>query len=222
MFAPTTHIIFQEKFWLCPQRAIYWESEQTLILSDLHFGKTGHFRKNGIPIPQKVYQKDIQKLTELLQYFQPKQVIAVGDLFHSSSNLELEHFLKWRSDFPNIKFILVKGNHDILNVSFYKKADIELKHCCWEYNSTFSFVHDMNDIPKPAANRFYFSGHIHPGIRMEGIAKQSILLPCFYQTGNQFVLPAFSEFTGLFNIKPQRSDHVFAIVENQILHLQEC
>lgn len=222
MFVPTPHTILNEKFWLSPHRAIFWESEKVLILSDLHFGKTGHFRKNGIPIPQKIYQRDIQKLTELLQYFQPKKVIAVGDLFHSTTNLELEHFLKWRADFPAVDFVLVKGNHDILNRSFYEKAAIEVKLNCWQYNTNFHFVHDMGDVKNPDKDHFYFSGHIHPGVRIDGIAKQKIMLPCFYQTKNYLVLPAFSEFTGLFNIQPRKNDYIFAIVENKILRLQEC
>lgn len=222
MFVPTKHIILNEHFWISPHRALFWEEEQCLILSDLHFGKTGHFRKNGIPVPQAVYQKDLQKFVDLLQYFQPKQVIAVGDLFHSTANRELELFLKWRADFPNLSFTLIKGNHDVLSTSFYTAANIEVKQNCWQYNEQFCFVHDLCDVKTLDANRFYFSGHIHPGIKIEGIAKQKIMLPCFYHSGNSMILPAFSEFTGLYNIRPKRNDHIFAIVENKILPLQEC
>jgi hypothetical protein len=51
------HFYFREQhFWLSPERVIYWEDEKALILSDSHFGKTGHFRKSGragatAPIP---------------------------------------------------------------------------------------------------------------------------------------------------------------------------
>jgi metallophosphoesterase superfamily enzyme len=55
-----------------------------LIVSDLHFGKTGHFRKSGIAVPQSVYKKDLQRLFHQVQYFQPRKLIVVGDLFHSS------------------------------------------------------------------------------------------------------------------------------------------
>ena len=30
---------------------MFWEEEKALIVSDLHFGKTGHFRKSGIAVP---------------------------------------------------------------------------------------------------------------------------------------------------------------------------
>ena len=32
-------------------RALYWKKENALIISDLHVGKSAHFRKNGIAIP---------------------------------------------------------------------------------------------------------------------------------------------------------------------------
>jgi len=61
-----------------------------LIISDLHFGKTGHFRKSGIAVPQGVYKEDLQRLVSQIQYFQPSQLIIVGDFFHSQLNKELE------------------------------------------------------------------------------------------------------------------------------------
>ena len=92
MKPPIAHKISGQTFWLHAQRAIFWEEQKALILSDLHFGKTGHFRKAGIPVPQQVYKEDLQRLVELIQYFNPTQIIAVGDLFHSHANLELELF----------------------------------------------------------------------------------------------------------------------------------
>ena len=84
-----------------------------MILSDLHFGKTGHFRKSGIAVPQYIYREDLQRLVEQIAYFKPKKIIAVGDLFHSEANKELELFLKWRNDFPELDFVLVeKSDND--------------------------------------------------------------------------------------------------------------
>src|SRR5690606_8265392 len=113
-----------QQLWLTPERSIYWENEKSLIVSDLHFGKTGHFRKYGIAVPQSVYKEDLQRLVNHIQYFNSTQVIIVGDLFHSHENKELDLFLKWRHDFPELKLLLVKGNHDILKSSWYEKAEI--------------------------------------------------------------------------------------------------
>ena len=55
---------------------------------------------------------------------------------------------------------------------------------------------------------------------MNGIANQSIMLPCFYFGKEYAVLPAFSRFTGLSKIKPVAVDNVFAIVLDEVIKLQ--
>src|ERR1700748_239775 len=114
MQLPFLYRIKGQQLWLSPDRCIFWEEEKSLIISDLHFGKTGHFRKSGIPVPQTVYKEDLQRLVTQIQYFQPSQIIVVGDFFHSKANKELELFQKWREGFSHIIIHLVKGNHDIL------------------------------------------------------------------------------------------------------------
>src|SRR6478672_9244810 len=97
------HIIYKNTFWLSLQRCVYWEEQNALIVSDLHFGKTGHFRKSGIAVPQNIFKEDLQRLVSLLNYFKPQQLIVVGDFFHSHENNELEWFKKWRNDFASLK-----------------------------------------------------------------------------------------------------------------------
>lgn len=218
MQAPVSYKLFQQQLWLSAYRCVFWEEAKTLIVSDLHFGKTGHFRKSGIAVPQAVYKEDLQRLVHLLQYFQPKQLIVVGDLFHSHENKELELFRKWRHDFPFLHIHLVKGNHDILHDNWYKQCDIhvaeeELTLDC------FRFRHDADGLTLNK-RAYFFSGHIHPGVRIKGPAKQSLSFPCFYFASNFCVLPAFSRFTGLAMVRPAGKENVFAIVNNHIVQLQ--
>ncbi len=220
MFIPTHYTIHQQNCWLSPLRAIFWEEEKAVIMADLHLGKSGHFRKNGIAIPQSVYQDDLHRMIQIMQYFQPQKLIVVGDLFHSHANKELDLFCKWRNDFPVQEVLLVKGNHDILPQPFYKKAGITLTGNVLHLGETFAFIHDLKDMAQESEEKFYFSGHIHPGIRLAGMAKQQLSFPCFYRTERYMVLPAFGNFTGLHHVKPQQNDHIFAIVENKILQFQ--
>ena len=76
MTAPTPLTIREQQFWLSADRGIFWEQESSLILADLHFGKTGHFRKNGINVPAAVYKEDLQRMVDLISFFQPKKIIA--------------------------------------------------------------------------------------------------------------------------------------------------
>ncbi len=104
----------QQKIWLSPERCMFWENQQTLILSDMHIGKTAHFRKAGIAVPQQVFQEDLHRLFQQIHFFSPQRIIVTGDLFHSEANLEHDWFSNWRRELDGIDFILVKGNHEIL------------------------------------------------------------------------------------------------------------
>jgi DNA ligase-associated metallophosphoesterase len=216
--------IREQQLWLSPDRCIYWEEERSLIVSDLHFGKTGHFRKAGIAVPQSVYREDLLRLLCQIQYFRPRQLLVVGDLFHSRENKELALFLKWREDFPDLGIQLILGNHDILHDTWYEKAGIDLSREVLSIGP-FSFVHDIEDIAvldgpsELGKGGYYFSGHIHPGIRIRGMGKQSLQFPCFYFGSEYAVLPAFGRWTGTVSIAPAPEDNVFAILPG-ILQIQ--
>jgi DNA ligase-associated metallophosphoesterase len=198
-----------QQLWLSPHRCLYWEEERSLILSDLHFGKTGHFRKAGIAVPQSVYREDLLRLLSLIQYFQPKQLVVVGDLFHSRENKELDLFLRWREDFPHLGIRLVMGNHDILRAEWYVKAGIGVEEGVLR-TGEFAFVHDIEDAVGNGC--YHFSGHLHPGIRINGMGKQSLQFPCFYFGREYAILPAFGQFTGTVSIDPGVESNVFAIL----------
>ncbi len=218
---PYKFILNKQTLWLSPDRCIFWEEEKALILSDLHFGKSGHFRKSGIGIPQNIFKEDLQRLFALVQFFKPTQLLFVGDLFHSHANKEMNLFLKWRNDIPGLKMLLIKGNHDILSKKFYKEANIEIVNQKLSIQN-FCFTHDIEekcDEKNSPEIDFTFSGHIHPGVRLSDGVKQEIYLPCFYFTKDFAVLPAFSRFTGLAKIKPKKNDKVFAIIGNKIMNL---
>jgi len=209
--------IREQQLWLSADRCIYWEEEQSLIVSDLHFGKTGHFRKAGIAVPQSVYREDLLRLLCQIQYFRPRQLLVVGDLFHSRENKELELFLKWREDFPHLGIQLIEGNHDILNKDWYEKAAIKVNPGILTLGP-FSFVHDIEDAVIDEASggivdeTYYFSGHIHPGIQLTGMGRQSLRFPCFYFGSSYAVLPAFGRWTGTVSIDPAPESNVFAIL----------
>jgi uncharacterized protein len=224
---PVPHKIFNQQFWLTIDRAMFWEEEKALIVSDLHFGKTGHFRKSGIGVPANIYTEDLQRLVVQIQHFQPRQLIIVGDMFHSHANRELELFLKWRTDLSGIKMHLVLGNHDILKEDWYAKAGIDLSRQTLSVRR-FHFIHDITDL-LPASTTinlssgvdhlYSFSGHIHPGVRIQGAGRQSLSFPCFYFGKKYAVLPAFSRFTGVAMIKPEKDESVFAIVNKSLIRL---
>ncbi|MDQ6812514.1 MAG: ligase-associated DNA damage response endonuclease PdeM [Bacteroidota bacterium] len=204
--------LHHQTLWLSPDRCIYWEEQNTLIVSDLHFGKTGHFRKSGIAVPQNVYKEDMQRLVTQLQFFKPQQLLVVGDLFHSTINKELDFFKKWRNDFNSLHIQLVKGNHDILKKEWYQEANISVSDLHFHL-ANFCFVHDITEAcASSEAIHYYVSGHIHPCVLLKGLAKQSVSLPCYYFNERFGVIPAFSKFTGTALIDRKSADNIFAII----------
>lgn len=189
-----------------------------MIVADLHFGKTGHFRKAGIGVPQTIYKEDLQRLIALIQFFNPGQLIVVGDMFHSRENIEHDLFEKWRKDLLSLEVNLVKGNHDILQDQWYENAGITLHHHQLIIKD-FVFLHDYSHYRPDEHKRYSFCGHIHPGVRLSGIAKQGLRLPCFHFEKNTCTLPAFSRFTGVSGIKRKSGDKVFAIAEDMVLEV---
>lgn len=190
-----------------------------LIVSDLHFGKTGHFRRAGIPVPPSVYKEDLQRLFQQVQHFKPAELIFVGDLFHSRANLEHELFRKWRFDLDTLPIHLVMGNHDLHSRNDHAELNLIIHEESYT-RGDFTFVHDHDPSNfSLTTSNYLIAGHIHPGILLQGKGKQSFRFPCFYFTPNFAVLPAFSRFTGMALIEPKRGDDVFAIVENKLIQV---
>lgn len=211
---PVSYCLAGQQFWLSAARCLFWEEQRTLVLSDLHFGKTGHFRKEGIAVPTEIYQEDLMRLMEQVQCFKPEKIIFVGDLFHSRINLEIDWFHTWRKELHHIPMHLVVGNHDILPSSIYADMGLILHKEALILNP-FCFVHEAPE--KYIDQHYVISGHVHPGIRLSGVGKQSLRFPCFYFNPHYAILPAFSAFTGLALIEPKKDENVFAIVENQVI-----
>jgi len=193
-------------------RALFWPKERLLIISDIHLGKAGHFRKHGLAIPQQVHLADLNRLSQLISEYNPLEVFFLGDLFHSDLNAEWAMFEDWLDDFSNIRFTLVLGNHDVLDPSIYEKSPLHIIDEA--IRPPFSFSHEK--ITSPYYN---LSGHIHPGVRLQGGARQGLSLPCFYFSVSFGILPAFGDFTGIAKITTRKNDILFVIAEDQIIEV---
>lgn len=218
---PVPYIVQNNTFWVSPERCLFWEEQNTLIIADMHLGKSGHFRKSGIAIPQSVYKADLQRLMAQLYLFKVDRLIIAGDLTHSTVNKELDLFIKWRKDFSLLHIDLVKGNHDILEDGWYEDANIKVSN--WKLlEPPFIFLHDLKSEKKLTEQEkklYRFTGHVHPGITMKGQGRQSLRFPCFYFTKGYCVLPAFSHFTGTFKVNPSKEEVVFALVGDSIMQI---
>jgi len=208
-----------QRLWLLPQKAVYWQKKKTLLIADLHIGKSGHFRRNGIAVPQQVNTGNFEMLDQLIDEIQPEHLIFLGDLFHSRVNEEWQQFKAWRQKYPAIKVTLVIGNHDILPKRLYHASHISIfKRLKMD---PFYFVHDIEKAPDSVkhGSLYLLGGHIHPALKLKGKGRQNMKFPCFYFGDRAGILPAFGQFTGTALINPTEKDRTFIIVEEQVLSL---
>ncbi|NRF40777.1 ligase-associated DNA damage response endonuclease PdeM [Pedobacter foliorum] len=205
-----------EQLILSSDRAIYWQAKKMLIISDLHIGKSAHFRKSGIPVPDSINLTDLQRLTALVAEFNPETLLVTGDMFHNNINSDTNTFMHWRKSFAHLKVVLIKGNHDNLKNEDYDALGIDV-YQKELLAAPFRFIHDK---PSEVDEYYNISGHIHPGVIIYGKAKQQLKFPCFYFGSDYAILPAFSVFTGLKVLDSKQGDRFYAITPAKVITIK--
>ena len=206
--------ILGQTFILHPSGAMFWEEEDSLVISDVHLGKISHFRKHGSASPQQAVMGNFQRMNEVIEFFQPSKILFLGDLFHSSMNKEWILFEAWLENI-SAEVILIEGNHDIISPLRYEQLGV--KTISEIVKGEFLLTHH----PEERAGFFNFSGHIHPGVKINGLGRQSLKLPCFFKSPNQMILPAFGEFTGKHVLVPTAQDEVYVVTKEEVIFLNE-
>jgi DNA ligase-associated metallophosphoesterase len=207
-------LVDNEMITLRHEKAILLPKHNALLIADLHFGKVNHFRKSGVAVPIMANEQNNRLLIELLNSTKPERVIFLGDLFHSHYNDEWETLGQIRRHFSSCSFELVMGNHDILHEQQYQRNGLVVFKQQLIIGQWLLTHEPLKTIPE---GNYNLSGHIHPGVRLHGTAKQSITLPCFFFGDRHGILPAFGSFTGLALIQPKQKERVFVISEEKII-----
>jgi DNA ligase-associated metallophosphoesterase len=204
-----------QNLFLHPHRAVFWEEQELLLIADLHLGKASHFRKSGIPVPELVHNDDFDRMETLLLHYQPQKVVFLGDLFHSGYNKSWQRFTRFVRSQKDIDFVLIVGNHDIMDMEQYTGMMVVDKMRIAPYLLT----HKPMSQGKHA--QFYnISGHVHPAIKIRAHARQSFRVPCFYFSKDYCILPAFGNFTGTGQLTDVRnSDEIFIVADHEVLPL---
>lgn len=193
------------------ERGLLWIEEEALLLSDLHLGKVTHFRKNGIGVPMAAADQNLLLIQELLLKQPIKEVIILGDLFHSDLNEEWNLFIELTRNFAHLTWTLIRGNHDRMPSYLLKDADI--KTYFKQERRGIELIHEPEElIQKPS-----ISGHIHPAVVLEGKGKLRERLACIYVGEKQILLPAFGSFTGAKTIDTKPTDQVYVFAGNKVI-----
>lgn len=201
---------------LMSQRTVYIPKYGALLLADWHLGKLGHFRQQGLFVPEMQLQEEFDRLGALFEEFNIKKVCFLGDLFHAAWNYEWDKLIAYLEGFPHIEFILTKGNHDIIPESTI--GNTPLKICEYFYLDTHLVLshQPLVNLSFPILN---IVGHIHPGIEIYTAGRQRYRLPCFVLEGNILTLPAFGRWTGLYILSKTESRKYLAILGNEVVEI---
>jgi hypothetical protein len=126
----------------------------------------------------------------------------------------------WVATMPGFAIVIVSlgfclfgdGLRDVLDPRFYADANLELM----PFLSIGKFLLTHEPMEDVLAGFINVHGHIHPGIRLRGKARQGFSVACFHLSKQHLCMPAFGELTGLAIRKHQKNDRIFAVTDEGI------
>lgn len=205
-----------EGLLLIGDRSLFWPDRETLIVADLHWGKSTAFRAASLAIPS-VIESDLDRLTSTIRETGARRLLVLGDLLHSRRSREAEMFVaveNWRNRHTELEVILVRGNHDC------RAGDPPPAwrfSCCDEPLTEKPFV--FRHLPVECEDGYTIGGHLHPAVVLRSRGRQTLRLPCFLFGQRLAILPAYGTFTGSAKIRPQEGEKVYVVAEDQVLDI---
>lgn len=204
-----------ERVLLHGDRALYYPAERTLMVADTHFGKGAHFRRSGLALPTGDSIRDLERLAELVEAFDARRLVILGDVFHHRPRRE-EPFLKnlagWQAQRPGLSIEAVVGNHDRhalgagleLPLRWHDELDL----------GPFRLLHE----PRPVAGRHVLAGHLHPAHSLR-VGRERLRAPVFWMQPQITVLPSFGALTGGWEVQPASGDALVLTIERELFAL---
>lgn len=204
--------LHDQNFQLHPTGACYWVEQDVILLADVHLGKSAHFRKHGMAVPSQADDNEYDKLNAVIEEFHPSRIWFLGDLFHSYQNAEWHFFEQWVR-MQSIEVLLVMGNHDLISRAHFEMLGV--KTVDQLQMGRLLLTHH----PVEKEGTFNIAGHIHPAVKLTGVGRQRLKMPCFFCTEFGMILPAYGDFTGTHALKPKKGNRVFICVEDEVVEL---
>jgi uncharacterized protein len=215
--------VSDQEIILLPSGAVFWKEAKTLMLADLHLGKSTTFRRGGIPVPEGSTAKTLERWRSCIQRWQPEEVFVLGDLVHASCSWSEELVSGLQSVLDELggrQLTLIEGNHDRGSLSQLRRLSIQVTKPPF-FKAPFLLVHDPSSDVAVAETeqekRIAIGGHIHPATQLVGFGDEKVRLRCFWLTKNSFVLPAFGDFTGHYIIESNLESRLYMIAGDQII-----
>ena len=198
--------ILNHEFIFDGSGGVFIRNTKTLIISDLHFGKSLSMSRNGNFVPPYDIKETLVKLKKLVLKYNPSKIISLGDNFHdnfSILNLSNNDLKEIRSLTRKINFIWISGNHDN-KMLFKEKVGGQFYNNLTEKPFNYSHMKKIENF-----SLYQFSGHFHPKISLV-INNSKFNYKCFVLGKNFCILPAFGHYTGGLDVKSKILKKVIA------------
>ena len=212
-----TTAIAGERVELFAERALHWPRMRVVFVADVHLGKAAAFRAGGVPLPRGATAADLARLARLVKQTGATRMVVLGDFFHARAGRVAAldaAFMAWRAQHAALEITLVRGNHD-------RHAGDPPAHwgiaCVADPHALPPFLGVHHPVAPPSG--YALCGHIHPGVRINGLGEQSARLPCFVVGPRRAILPAFGRFTGLARFDAAENDVIVAIAGSKLFAL---
>jgi DNA ligase-associated metallophosphoesterase len=206
-----------ESVVLLPERALFWEREEALIVADVHLGKAAAFRAAALPLPGGTTTEALTRLGAAIGRTGARRLLFLGDLLHARAGRAartLAAVAAWREDQPGLEILLVRGNHDRGAGDPPDDWRVRCVDEPWR-EGPFAFRHHPGDDPEG----YVLAGHVHPAVHLLGAGRQSETLPAFLFGRSCGLLPAFGGFTGGARVRPRRGDRVYVLAEGEVIEV---
>jgi uncharacterized protein len=166
-----------------PSGALCWPDQRTLIVSDLHLGKSERMaRRGGALLPPYESRETLTRLSDDLDRTGAKSLIALGDSFDdltAAQSLDDTDQMLLARLMAGRAWTWVEGNHDAGSHAFggSHMAEARLGQVTCRH---------IASVETPE-----ISGHYHPKARVGGTAR-----PCFLLDAQRIIMPAYGAYTG--------------------------
>lgn len=189
--------------------ALFHETERWLAVADLHFGYELSQRAAGRLMPLWGMTSIEGRLVELLEDYQPRQLIIVGDLVHDRASTGAARELLGRLR-ERCEVIALAGNHDRHVAHAIAFTPV------WE-TPGFVFQHGHGEVEE--TDRIRIIGHHHPAASLWDGAGLRLKFPAFIQQERCWILPAFSPWAGGVNWPEDGESRIWLCSPRRVLCL---
>ena len=206
-----------ERLTLLGERAAFREQDGTLLVADPHFGKAAAFRAAGVPVPRGTTTESLARLDAAITRLAARRIVFLGDFLHARAGRAPETIRvvnAWRASRAGMDMLLVRGNHD-RNAG---DPPEELRIRCVDapvIEAPLVYAHH----PVRSPEGWVVCGHMHPGVRLTGPARERSRLPCFWLGDGVLVLPAFGEFTGLADVDVLPGHRLWVVADGAVMEM---